>query len=104
MRSAPAFRWRGASANQGGTMRQITGARAWTEEEVRDTVLDYSLAGANTFYAGGELARFVKSFGLKTEAGCRPNELPGEHRDWRRPRPSAGLTSVRRFPKREPSF
>ena len=32
MTAAPAYRFRGSSANQGGTMRERTGARAWTQE------------------------------------------------------------------------
>ena len=76
--AAPAFRYRGFSANQGGTMRSVTGARAWTQEEHQDVVLEYALAGANTFYAGGPLFDFVKNFGLLTVTGARPNQLRGE--------------------------
>ena len=75
VRTAPAFRFRGSSANQGGTMRQITGARAWTEDELHDYTLDLALAGANVFYAGGTYFDYVKSFDLMTETGARPNEL-----------------------------
>lgn len=76
--SAPAFRFRGFSPNQGGTMRKITGARAWTFDEVTDCVLDYTLAGANCFYAedqGGPLFDFLKSWELMTVTGARPNQL-----------------------------
>ena len=73
--TAPAYRYRGSSANQGGTMRQITGARAWTPEEIREYTLDYALAGANCFYAHGDMFEFVKSFDLMSEFGCRPNQL-----------------------------
>lgn len=75
---APAYRFRGSSANQGGTMRRATGARAWTQDELFDVVLDYALAGANCFYTednGGPLYDFVKSFGLMTTTGARPNQL-----------------------------
>src|SRR5208283_4500398 len=48
---APAFRYRGFSANQGGTMMKIAKARPWTEVEIRGVALEYALAGGNTFYA-----------------------------------------------------
>jgi len=70
VRTAPAFKVRGLTLCQGHTMRQLTGARAWTEQEWRKVLLDYALAGANTFTLGFEsrhdAARFefVKSYGL----------------------------------------
>lgn len=79
--AAPGYRFRGFSANQGGTMRKVTGARAWTEEEIRDVVLEYALAGANTFYSsdgGGPFYDFMKRFGLMTVTGARPNQFHGE--------------------------
>lgn len=79
--TAPAYRFRGCSANQGGTMRRVTGARAWTQEELFDVLLDYALAGGNTFYtgdSGGPAYDFVKSFGLMSVTGARPNQLFGE--------------------------
>lgn len=84
MRSAPGYRWRGFSANQGGTMIQATGARGWTTQELHDDLLDYALAGANTFYAGGALHDWLRVFDMQTLQGCRPNELPGDHAEWRR--------------------
>src|SRR6266404_1463200 len=80
--AAPAYRFRGSSANQGGTMMQITGARPWSQQEWRDYVLDLALSGANCFYAGGAQFDFVKSFGLMTVTGCRPNELTGFPKEW----------------------
>jgi hypothetical protein len=84
---APAFRFRGFSANQGGTMMKITKARSWTEAEIRGVALEYALAGGNTFYAGdngGAYYDFIKSYGLMTTTGARPNQLLGEHpREWR---------------------
>jgi len=74
VRTAPAFRWRGSSANQGGTMVTITGARPWTTAELHEYAMDLALSGANTFYAGGEFRTWLKSFDLMTEAGFRPNE------------------------------
>jgi hypothetical protein len=74
VRTAPAFRWRGSSANQGGTMASITGARQWTVDELHEYTLDLAFAGANAFYGGGEFRKWLKSFDLMTEAGFRPNE------------------------------
>ena len=79
--AAPGFRYRGFSANQGGTMRKVTGARAWTEEERQDVILEYALAGANTFYSderGGPHHDFLKQFGFMTVTGARPNQLQGD--------------------------
>ena len=82
--TAPAYRFRGSSANQGGTMREITGARAWTEKEWQDYFLDYALAGANTGYAGGAQFEFLKQFDLMTVGGCRPNQFRGDiPEDWK---------------------
>jgi hypothetical protein len=78
MSAAPAYRFRGSSANQGGTMRERTGARAWTQEESWDYMLDFALSGANTLYAGGASFDFVKQFDLMTVGGCRPNQFRGE--------------------------
>ena len=80
--TAPAYRYRGSSANQGGAMRQITGARGWTPEEIREYTLDYALAGANCFYAHGDMFEFVKSFDLMSEFGCRPNALRDFPPEW----------------------
>ena len=74
--TAPAYRFRGSSANQGGTMMKVTGARSWTTEEWQDYSLDLALSGANCFYAGGAAFDFIKSFDMMVETGCRPNELP----------------------------
>jgi hypothetical protein len=83
---APAFRFRGVSANQGGTMMKITKARSWTEAEIRGVVLEYALAGGNTFYSadnGGPFYDFMKSYGLITTTGARPNQLYGKHpKEW----------------------
>jgi len=78
MTAAPAYRFRGSSANQGGTMREKTGARAWTSDEARNYMLDFALSGANTLYAWGADFDFVKQFDLMTVGGCRPNQFRGE--------------------------
>ena len=84
---APAFRFRGFSANQGGTMMKITKARSWTEAEIRGVALEYALAGGNTFYGsdnGGPYYDFIKSYGLMTTTGSRPNQLFGQYpKEWR---------------------
>lgn len=80
--SAPAYRWRGASANQGGTMRQITGAHAWTAEEWEYYLVDLALAGANTVYAGGTGFDTAKKYGLMVEYGVRPNQLENFPPEW----------------------
>jgi len=79
VRSAPAFEVRGTQFDQGHTMLQLTGAREWTFEEQQRVILDYALAGANTFEvsvglkADDPLYRFMKSFGLKTLVHYGPN-------------------------------
>jgi hypothetical protein len=93
IRSAPAFRFRGSSTNQGGTMRRITGARSWTPEEVREYMEDYALAGANCFYVeqnGGPFYDYVKSFGLMTDTGVRPNSPKLGKRAGAKPGKAAG--------------
>lgn len=75
-RSAPAYRWRGTSANQGRTMQEMSGARAWTKEELHSVDLDHALAGSNTIYAYGEDVTWAKSYGIKVTQGVRPNQLP----------------------------
>jgi len=77
--TSPGFRFRGFSANQGGTMRTATKARPWTEAEARGVMLDYALAGGNCFYAGDE----AKLLSLMTTTGARPNQLLGAHpKEW----------------------
>jgi hypothetical protein len=79
MKTAPAFPIRGTEVGQGDTMRKLTGARTWTEEEWRNAVLDYALAGANTFGvghtspAGGDRYDFIRSYGLDTLTSLSPN-------------------------------
>jgi hypothetical protein len=92
--SAPAYRFRGANNPQGGTMRKFTKSRAWTTDEWKEVILDYALAGANSFYAetwgnGGERNDFLKSFDLMTTVGIRPNQYQGESpEEWK----SSGLS------------
>lgn len=78
MSAAPAYRYRGSSANQGGTMRELTGARSWTAKEWQDYFLDFAFSGANIGYAGGRQFEYLHEFGLMTVGGCRPNQFHGE--------------------------
>ena len=78
MSAAPAYRYRGSSANQGGTMRELTGARAWTEKEWQDYFLDFALSGANIGYAGAKQFEYLHEFSLMTVGGNRPNQFHGE--------------------------
>ncbi|MEI2723181.1 MAG: hypothetical protein V9H26_06435 [Verrucomicrobiota bacterium] len=84
--TSPGFRFRGFSANQGGTMLAATKARHWTQTELQGVVLDYALAGGNCFYCEdqpGPLYEFLKSFSLMTTTGARPNRLSGGHpKEW----------------------
>ena len=84
--TSPGFRFRGFSANQGGTMMTATKARPWTQEERHNVMLDYALAGGNCFYTEekpGPSYEFVKSFSLMTTTGARPNQLFGQHpKEW----------------------
>ena len=89
LRTAPAFEVRGTQFDQGHTMVQLTGARPWTIEEKQRVVLDYALAGANTFEVDvglaedSDLYRFLKSFDLKTLVHYSPNAgSGGEPPEW----------------------
>ena len=72
IRTAPAFEIRGTQFDQGGKMLTLTGARRWTFEEQKRVILDYMLAGANTFNVSvglkpdDSLFQFFKDFDLKT--------------------------------------
>jgi hypothetical protein len=79
LRTAPAFEVRGTQFDQGHTMLQLTGARPWTMVEQKRVILDYALAGANTFEvseslsADSDLYRFLKAYDLKTLVHYGPN-------------------------------
>jgi len=85
-RTAPAFKIRGLLAWQGATIRELTHGRKWTQAEWERNVLNYVLAGANTFETGGselpqkDVVAFFKSWGLDTlihipaNAGSGPPE------------------------------
>lgn len=76
--TAPAYRFRGFSPSQGGSMIKHTGARPWTGVETHERLFDSILAGANTFYAGryeDDYYRELKSMGLMTVTDARPNNF-----------------------------
>ena len=79
LRTAPAFEVRGTQFDQGDTMLSLTGTRPWSEEEQQRVVLDYALAGANTFEVSETLSedsalyRFLKAYDLKTLVHYGPN-------------------------------
>ena len=85
--TSPAYRYRGFSPNQGGSMARRTGARSWTQEELLERLHDSVLAGGNAFYAGergGFLYDYLKSCDLLTVDGVRPNQFRGEYpKEWR---------------------
>ena len=93
LRTAPAFRIRGTEVSQGDTIRELTHSRRWTDEEWRHAVLDYALAGANTFGGGGKEFTFLKSYGLMVHGGAMPNSLPG-HPEWAAVEPIGRLNFV----------
>ncbi len=67
VRRAPRWPVRGLNVAQGHTMRQLTGARKWTKDELRGAYLDYAMAGANTFRIAAtdhETFSFLKNYGL----------------------------------------
>jgi len=79
---APRWAMRGLGVSQGQTMRQLTGARAWTDRELQREHLDYALAGANTFELDPGSKRdgmfsFLKSYGLDTLAVITANAGSG---------------------------
>ena len=84
--TAPAYRFRGFSPNQGGAMLRVTKSRVWTDDEFHAVGLEYAMAGANLFYSPNEdcpYYRFLKSFAFMTETPVRPNLLRSEFpKEW----------------------
>jgi len=69
VRQSPRFRYRGTLVSQGHTITQLTNARKWTVQEWHDALLNYALAGANTFEVpwqgeGGHLYELVRDYDL----------------------------------------
>lgn len=85
LRRAPRWPVRGLIVSQGHTMRELTGARAWTEEEHERAYLAYALAGANTFEIGEtdrETFDFLKAWGLRAHTVVSGNVGQGPP-EWR---------------------
>jgi len=77
IRSAPAFEVRGTQFGQSGTARKVAKVRSWTDEETQRVILNYALAGANTFNVSpGPMFEFVKSYGLLTQGSFGANTAP----------------------------
>ncbi len=90
VRTAPAFRIRGTEIQQGTTMREITGAREWTEGERQRVFLDFALSGANVFSGDYD---FLKSWGLQTMTAASPSMGEGPD-DWRATEPIGRTTHL----------
>jgi hypothetical protein len=93
LRTAPAFRVRGTEVGQGDTIRELTHSRRWTDQEWRHAVLDYALAGANTFGGGAKEFDFLKSYGLMVVGHLNSNSLSG-HPEWSAVEPIGRLNFV----------
>ncbi|MFH1741160.1 MAG: DUF4838 domain-containing protein [bacterium] len=83
IRTAPAFRLRGSEIQQGGTMREMTGARGWTQVDQRRVFEDLALAGANALPGDYD---YVKSLGMLTMMGGNPSGGMGVE-EWRATEP-----------------
>ena len=67
VRTAPAFEVRGTQFGQSGVALSLGKNRPWTPEETQRVILNYALAGANTFeISPGPIGDFLASYGLMT--------------------------------------
>lgn len=74
VRTAPAFEIRGTQYGQSHIAKSVSNVRNWTEEETQRVIIDYALAGANTFTtSAGPMFSFIKSYGLMTQGGFGAN-------------------------------
>lgn len=74
VRTAPGFEVRGTQYGQSHIAKSKAHVRDWTTEETQRVILDYALAGANTFEADpGPMFDFLKSFGLMVQGGFGAN-------------------------------
>ncbi|MCC5936468.1 MAG: hypothetical protein JJU34_04245 [Lunatimonas sp.] len=77
IRTAPAFEIRGTQFGQSGVAKSLAKVRDWTDTETQRVILDYALAGANTFSVDkGPMVDFIQSFGLMTQGGFGANTAP----------------------------
>lgn len=79
VRAAPAFEFRGTQFGQSHIAKSVAQVRPWTEEETHRVILDYALAGANTFSTNPQWVPFLRSYGLMAETDFGPNV--GSHPD-----------------------
>ena len=78
VRTAPAFEVRGTQYGQSYVAKSKAHVRDWTDEETQRVILDYALAGANTFEAEpGPMFDFLKSYGLMVQGGFGANTGSG---------------------------
>jgi hypothetical protein len=81
LREAPRFKYRGTFAWQGHTITELTGSRKWTEQEVHDNILNYALAGANTFEVPSghmsDVLQLVRDYGLLALTDVNGNAASG---------------------------
>lgn len=79
IRTAPAFEIRGTQIGQSSIAKKLAQVRDWTEKETHRALLDYALAGANTFAAkDSSMYHFIKSFGLMTQTKFGANTAGAE--------------------------
>jgi len=78
IRTAPAFEVRGTQVGQSDVALKLGKARPWTEKELQRVVMDYALAGANTFQVrSGVTCKFLKSYGLMSQIDFGANTAGG---------------------------
>ncbi|HOJ33131.1 MAG TPA: hypothetical protein PKY35_12415 [Candidatus Hydrogenedentes bacterium] len=84
IRTAPAYEWRGTQVGQSATQLEKAHTRIRTPEELERTMLDYVLAGANTFdVTTVEEVELLDSWGMKKRI-CRSGnggQFP-DHPEW----------------------
>ncbi len=74
IRTAPAFEIRGTQFGQSGVSKSLAKVRDWTDKETQRVILNYALAGANTFSTeDGQMSDFLKSYGLMTQGSFGAN-------------------------------
>jgi len=88
VRTAPAFEVRGTQFGQSGVARTRGKVRPWTDQDRRNAILDFALAGLNTMEVGADtreddpVYRLLQSFRLKTLVHYGPNIGSGPE-EWR---------------------
>ena len=74
VRTAPAFEIRGTQFGQSGVSKSLAKVRDWTDKETQRVILNYALAGANTFSTeDGRMFDFLKSYGLMAQGSFGAN-------------------------------